>query len=120
MRPDLALIMFNDITIGINTNGDTPITSNQPISYGALHHFGYHFDANSGEWIKSGLPATHEDDDAEGTFEDVPAPEHVSPPEHAPLLKHVPLPVAPSQVAHSSFDINAAILDTLHSLSNDL
>ncbi|KAK5824773.1 hypothetical protein PVK06_019557 [Gossypium arboreum] len=69
-HPDLALILFNYITkairrgmnknitlfhgtyfsyifrqLGISTNGDTPVSSNQPISYGALHHAGYHFNA---------------------------------------------------------------------------
>ncbi|KAK5772043.1 hypothetical protein PVK06_048304 [Gossypium arboreum] len=138
-QPDLALIMFNNITKGIekemstnitlphgislsyifrqlriNTNEDTPLTSNQPISYMALHHSSYHFNANSDEWIKSGLPTAHEDDDAEGAFEDVLTSEHV------PSPKHVPLPVAPSQATYSYPNINGAILDALHSLSNNL
>ncbi|KAK5825642.1 hypothetical protein PVK06_020499 [Gossypium arboreum] len=104
--PNLTLIMFNDITkaigtamstnltllygtclfrkLGIDTLGDIPITTNQPISFGALHHAGFYFDANFGNWIKSG--ATHEDDHVEGPFKDastlehVPSPKHVHPP----------------------------------------
>ncbi|MBA0626903.1 hypothetical protein Godav_004483 [Gossypium davidsonii] len=41
-------------------------------------------------------------------FEDVLAP------------KHVPPLVAPSQATHPSSDINVAILDVLHSLSNEI
>lgn len=117
--PDLAFIMFNDKTkgirkamstkitlphctylscifrkLGINTHGDSLITQNQPIIYRALHHFDYHFDANSGEWIKSGLSTAHEDNNVEGAFEDVPSPEHI-----------------PPLAAYSFFDINVAILD---------
>ncbi|MBA0573517.1 hypothetical protein Golob_000789, partial [Gossypium lobatum] len=76
-HPDLALILFNDTTkaigsgmntnitllqgtylpyvlrqLGISTHGDTPIFSNQPISYGALHHAECHFDAASNTWMK--------------------------------------------------------------------
>lgn len=132
-RLDLALIMYNELTkvieramstnltlpigtylsyifrkLGISTLGDTLISSNQPISYGAIHHVGYHFDANSGEWIKSGYPTTNENVDVEGIFEDIPS------------LEHVPSPTTSSQATQPSSDVNVFILDALHSLSNNV
>lgn len=102
--PNLTLIIINDITkaigrginiyvtlphgtylsylfrqLSISTYGDTPVTSNQPISYGTLHHAGYHFDANIGMQVKSHNPAEHADDGINVAFEDIPAPEHASP-----------------------------------------
>ncbi|KAH1046562.1 hypothetical protein J1N35_037346 [Gossypium stocksii] len=71
-KDEEAIIMFNDITeaiergintnitlphdtylsylfrrLGIRTHRDTLITSNQPISYEAHHHAGYHYDATT-------------------------------------------------------------------------
>ncbi|KAK5825940.1 hypothetical protein PVK06_020827 [Gossypium arboreum] len=74
----------------------------------ALHYSDYHFDANFDKWVKSGLLVVHEDNDAEGAFEDVLAP------------KHVPTSAAPFQATHPSSDINVAILDILYSLSNNI
>lgn len=65
--------------LGISTLRDTPISSNQHISYGALHHVSYHYDANSGERIKSGHLAVNEYPDVESAFKDIPTPEHVPP-----------------------------------------
>ncbi|MBA0784938.1 hypothetical protein Gotri_026440 [Gossypium trilobum] len=138
-HPDLSLIMFNEITkaigrgmstnitlphgtylsyhfrrLGIITHGDTPVTSNQPISYGAFHHTGYRFDVTSGMWVKSDHLVENEDENVEGAFEDIPAPEHVPSPEHA-----LP-PVSSSPNAQPSFEINGVILDVIHSLSNDV
>ncbi|KAH1055928.1 hypothetical protein J1N35_033993 [Gossypium stocksii] len=48
---------------GITSHGNTLVTSKQPISYGALHHAGYHFDANTDTSLKSDHPTEHEDDD---------------------------------------------------------
>ncbi|KAH1091978.1 hypothetical protein J1N35_019235 [Gossypium stocksii] len=101
-RLDLALIR----RLGISTLRDTLISSNQPISNGALHHVSYHYNANSSEWIKSGHPVANEDDDTEGAFEDFPAPEHVPP------------PTISSHAAKPSSNVNVAILHALHFLSN--
>ncbi|KAH1040075.1 hypothetical protein J1N35_041818 [Gossypium stocksii] len=70
--------------LGINTLGDTPISSNQPINYGPFHHASYHFDVNSDEWIKSGHPTSNGDVVAKDIFEDILSPEHV--PLSAPSL----------------------------------
>ncbi|KAH1129766.1 hypothetical protein J1N35_001144 [Gossypium stocksii] len=74
-RPDLALIM----RLGISTFEDSPISSNQPISYEALHHASYHYDANFGEWIKNGHSTANENDNVKGAFEDILASKHVPP-----------------------------------------
>ncbi|MBA0867902.1 hypothetical protein Goshw_005730 [Gossypium schwendimanii] len=94
--------------LGISTHGYSPITSNQPICYGALHHVEYHFDANTSTWIKSDHPVDNEDDDIAATFEDVLAPN--------PAL---PL-TSSSYIAQSSSKVNSAILHAIHSLSNDV
>ncbi|MBA0562838.1 hypothetical protein Golob_007859 [Gossypium lobatum] len=65
---------------GISTLRDSPFISNQPISYGALHHTNYHYDANSSKWMKGGNLVANEDDDDEGIFEHVPSPEYAPPP----------------------------------------
>ncbi|KAK5793774.1 hypothetical protein PVK06_034932 [Gossypium arboreum] len=85
--------------LGISTLRDTLISSNQLISYEALHHPGYHYDANSDKWIKSGHPTTNEDDDVKSAFEDILITEHATQP---------------------SFDISVLIVDALHFLSNDV
>ncbi|KAH1032122.1 hypothetical protein J1N35_044296 [Gossypium stocksii] len=88
---------------------ETPsISSNQPISYGELHHVGYHYDVNSGEWVKSNHPTANEDDNVEGAFEDILVPEHVP-----PLATY-------SQTAQPSSEINVAILNALPFLGNDV
>ncbi|KAH1039402.1 hypothetical protein J1N35_041145 [Gossypium stocksii] len=63
--------------LGINSHGDTPITSNQPISYGALHHAEYHFDAFSDMWVN---PTENANEDVKRAFEDILTPEHAFPP----------------------------------------
>ncbi|KAK5838949.1 hypothetical protein PVK06_007697 [Gossypium arboreum] len=78
------------------------------LSYGAFRHAGYCFNLNTREWVQSELPATHEEDNVEGVYEDVPTPEHVPP------------LVSQHHVATSSSEINISILDAIHSLSNDL
>ncbi|KAH1129955.1 hypothetical protein J1N35_001333 [Gossypium stocksii] len=77
--------------LGISTHRDSPFTSNQPISYEALHYVGYYFDANINTWIKSNHPVDIEDDDINATFEDD------STPKPAPLLTSY------SHVAQPSF-----------------
>ncbi|KAH1097199.1 hypothetical protein J1N35_014120, partial [Gossypium stocksii] len=103
--PNLALILFNDITKaigrgmstnitfshGISTHGDTPVSSNQPISYGALHHAGYHFDAASNTWMKHNQLRENEDDDVDAAFDDIPAPNPVPPPPFCHMLLNHPL-----------------------------
>ncbi|KAK5794306.1 hypothetical protein PVK06_035527 [Gossypium arboreum] len=66
-HPNLALIMSNDITKAIR-------------GYEALHHTSYHYDANTGEWVKSGHPTTNEDDNVKGAFEDIPTSKHAPSP----------------------------------------
>ncbi|KAH1057020.1 hypothetical protein J1N35_035085 [Gossypium stocksii] len=98
-RPNLALILFNDITkaigrrmntnitlpygtylsyifrqLDISTHRDTPVSSNQPIS-GALHHMGYHFNAATNTWMKHDHPTDNEDDDVDAAFDDIPISE---------------------------------------------
>ncbi|MBA0551884.1 hypothetical protein Golob_022742, partial [Gossypium lobatum] len=94
--------------LGISTHRDTPVTSNQPISYGAFHHARYYFDANTSMWIKSDHPMDNEDDDIDATFEDVSTPEPAPP------------PASSLHATQPSFEVNSAILDAIHSLSNDV
>ncbi|KAK5819244.1 hypothetical protein PVK06_024219 [Gossypium arboreum] len=102
-HPDLALILFNDIKkaigrgmnisitlphgtyfsyvfrqLGIRTHGDTPISSNQPFSYGILHHAGHHLDAANNTWMKHDHPVDNEYDDVDTAFDDIPVPELVA------------------------------------------
>ncbi|KAK5826158.1 hypothetical protein PVK06_021069 [Gossypium arboreum] len=100
--------------LGISTLRDIPISSSQPISYGIIHHLGYHYDANFNAWIKSGHLEKNEDEDFEGAFEDILNLEHVPSPEH------VPPPASSYHATQPLFDINIAILDTLHSLSSNV
>ncbi|KAK5846198.1 hypothetical protein PVK06_002473 [Gossypium arboreum] len=100
--------------LGIITHGDTPVASNQPISYEALRHMIYHFDATSSMWVKSDQLVANEDEDVEGAFEDILTLEHVL------SLVRAPPPTSSSPVAQPSFEINGAILDAIHFLSNDI
>ncbi|KAK5839580.1 hypothetical protein PVK06_008383 [Gossypium arboreum] len=129
--PNLALIMFNDIAkatgrgmntnitlshdtylsyifrqLGISTLGDSPITSNQPISHRALHHADYHDDANFSEWIKEGSLVADDNDD-EGAFKHVPSPEH------APPL------ASSSYVVQPFSEVTITLFDAIYSLNND-
>ncbi|MBA0865494.1 hypothetical protein Goshw_012729 [Gossypium schwendimanii] len=94
--------------LGISTHGDTPVTLNQPISYGALHHVGYHFEANTGMWIKRDHLVNNKDEDINAAFEDVPA------------LEPTPPQAFSSHTAQPFFEVNSAILDAILSLSNDV
>ncbi|MBA0784466.1 hypothetical protein Gotri_026677 [Gossypium trilobum] len=99
--------------LSISTHGDTLVTSNQPISYDALHHARYHFDTTSDAWVKRDHQVENEDEDVEGVFEDIPTPEPVLSPKHAPPS------VLSSPAVQPSSKINGVILDAIHSLSND-
>ncbi|MBA0556028.1 hypothetical protein Golob_026170 [Gossypium lobatum] len=66
--------------LGISTHGDTPVSSNQPNSYGALHDARYHVDAASNTWMKHDQPGENEYDDVEATFNDILASDLVPPP----------------------------------------
>ncbi|MBA0552007.1 hypothetical protein Golob_022851 [Gossypium lobatum] len=57
--------------LGISIHGDTPVSSNQPISYGALHQAGYHFDATSNTWMKYDQPGENKDDDVDAAIDDI-------------------------------------------------
>ncbi|KAK5819549.1 hypothetical protein PVK06_024557 [Gossypium arboreum] len=128
--PDLTLILFNYITkaigrgmntnitlphgtylsyifrqLGISTHGDTPVSSNQPICYGALHHARYLFDAASNIWMKHDQRRDSDDDDIDTAFDDISEPEPISP---LPSSSHADQP---------SSEVNSAILNTVHSLS---
>ncbi|KAK5770940.1 hypothetical protein PVK06_047104 [Gossypium arboreum] len=91
--------------LGISSHRDTPVTSNLPISYRALHHTRYHSDANIDKWLKSDHPAEHKNDDIDAAFEDLPTPEH------APPL------TSSSQAAQPSLEVNNAMLYAIHSLN---
>ncbi|KAH1039891.1 hypothetical protein J1N35_041634 [Gossypium stocksii] len=98
----------------ISTHGNTPVTINQSISYGSLHHMGYHYDATNCTWIKSDHLEENEDDDVDVAFKDISAHEQVPSPKHA-------RPTALSfHVAPASSEINCAILDAIHSLCYDV
>ncbi|MBA0812817.1 hypothetical protein Gohar_026753 [Gossypium harknessii] len=66
--------------LGISTHGDTLVSSNQSISYGALHHAKYHFDVATNTWMKHDQPGDNEDDDIDTTFDDILVPEPIAPP----------------------------------------
>ncbi|KAK5811302.1 hypothetical protein PVK06_026631 [Gossypium arboreum] len=99
---------------GVSTHGDTLITFNQLINYGAFHHTEYHFDASSDSWVKSDHLAENEDKHIESAFKDIPAPEHV------PSHEHAPPPASFSQATQPSSEINSVILDVIHSLINNV
>ncbi|MFQ6667206.1 hypothetical protein Gotur_033307, partial [Gossypium turneri] len=94
--------------LSISTHRDTPVSCNQPISYGALHHAGYHFDSTTNTWIKHDRLGDNKDDNVDASFDDISVLEPISPP---PSLSHA---------AQSSSKVNSAILDAIHSLSNDI
>ncbi|MBA0798217.1 hypothetical protein Gohar_008830 [Gossypium harknessii] len=58
--------------------------------------------------MKHDQPGENEDDDVDATFDDISAPDPVPPP---PSLSHA---------AQPSSEVNSAILDAIHSLSNDI
>ncbi|KAK5825994.1 hypothetical protein PVK06_020893 [Gossypium arboreum] len=62
----------------------------------------------------SGYPTANEDDDNEGSFQDILALEHVPSPDHAPPL------ASSSEAAQPSSEINGVILNAIHSLSNNV
>ncbi|KAK5836717.1 hypothetical protein PVK06_012517 [Gossypium arboreum] len=100
--------------LGISTHGDTPVTINQSIIYGALHYVGYHYGATNSMWIKSDHLEENEDDDIHVAFEDISIHEQV------PSPKHVPPTALSSHTALASSEINGAILDVIHSLGSDV
>ncbi|KAK5819551.1 hypothetical protein PVK06_024559 [Gossypium arboreum] len=71
--------------LGISTHGDTPVTSNQHISYGALYHLGYHFDAAINTWINHEHLVDNEDDDVDAAFDNVLVPNPATPPTSSSL-----------------------------------
>ncbi|KAK5819223.1 hypothetical protein PVK06_024195 [Gossypium arboreum] len=94
--------------LSISTHRDSPVTLNQTSSYGALHHAGYHFDANTNMWIKSNYPENNEDDNIDATFEDVLA------------LEPTPPPASSSHAAQPSSEVNSTILDAIYFFRNDV
>ncbi|KAK5793853.1 hypothetical protein PVK06_035016 [Gossypium arboreum] len=126
-KVDIAMLeaFFSNAKLEHDKSNDTVIANtsfltNTPIrltleelgDYLHLPFEGYHFDATSSTWVKSDHLMENEDEDVEGTFEDIIAPEHV------PSLKHAPPPASSSLAAKPSPEINGAILDVVHSLSN--
>ncbi|KAH1031802.1 hypothetical protein J1N35_043976 [Gossypium stocksii] len=94
--------------LGIRTHGDTLVTSNQLISYGAFHHVGYLFNANTSMWLKSDHPTKHGKGYTNAAFEDFSAPVHAPP------------PTSSSHATQPSSKVNSAMLDAILSLSNDV
>ncbi|KAK5785818.1 hypothetical protein PVK06_040437 [Gossypium arboreum] len=73
-----------------------------------LHHAGYHFDAASNTWMKHDQLGGNEDDHVHATFDDILDPDPIPPPHSL------------SHAAQPSSKVNSAILDAIHSLSNDI
>ncbi|MBA0557577.1 hypothetical protein Golob_014638 [Gossypium lobatum] len=65
--------------LGISSHRDTPVSSNQPISYGVLHHAGYHFNATTNTWMKHDQPGDNKDDNVDSAFDDILIPNPVAP-----------------------------------------
>ncbi|KAK5812673.1 hypothetical protein PVK06_028111 [Gossypium arboreum] len=98
--PTLLLIMFDDITkvtgkeftsfitfrfgtylscifkhLNIPTQGDPPLATLIPLSFGTLQHAGYKKDPRIGQWVKGAQPKIHEDEDEDvgGTPDSIPS-----------------------------------------------
>ncbi|MBA0662362.1 hypothetical protein Goklo_006495, partial [Gossypium klotzschianum] len=88
--------------LGINTHGDTPVSSNQPIIYGALHH------AATNTWMKHDHPTDNEDDGVDIGLDDIQVPYPIAP------------PASSLHAAQPFSEVNSVVLDAIHSLSNDI
>ncbi|KAH1121714.1 hypothetical protein J1N35_004874 [Gossypium stocksii] len=66
------------------------------------------FEANTSTWLKSDHPTEHEDDDVDPAFEDFLAQEHAPP------------PTSSLHFVQPSLKVNSAMLDAIHSLSNEV
>lgn len=124
-KPDLALLLFNDITkaigrplhnsvtlpygtylsylfkcLGLNLYSDVPISTTQPISYGALRHAGYNLDTTTGLWIQGNGPIAQGDEEMGVDMDDF------SPPQALHLGSSLSTPSG-----------DTAVLEALHALN---